>query len=675
GTEILLQELEEQMLPDGGHFELSPMYHSIILEDILDLINLSNCYGENEVLQKIKLKEYRCKMRGWLSRLIHPDGNIALFNDSAFNIAPTFNELEDYSGRLGLKGLNETLPEVEYLRDSGYARMTTGNIFLLFDVGKVGPDYLPAHAHADTLSFELSYSGKRVFVDSGTSLYEVSQKRHQQRSTCSHNSVCIDGENSSEVWGSFRVARRAYPFNLNIEDNESFCKVTCSHDGFKRLKGNPVHTRSIELNKKKCTIMDSVTGEDSHQIDTFYFFHSDITLIEEGKGMISLLRNNLKFATMQIIGDTVRYCLNKSTYYPEFNYSEENTMLQLSAKILLPYHYGVEITFFFFLLMKIIIVAGARPNFMKIAPLIDQLKLKKEMLPDLEYLLVHTGQHYDDKMSHIFFTELGIPKPDIDLEVGSGSHAEQTGKIMIAFEKLLIDEKPDCIVVVGDVNSTLACAVTAKKLRIKVAHVEAGLRSRDWDMPEEVNRVVTDVLSDFLFTTDKRASENLKHEGIASEKVFFTGNVMIDTLLKLQSKAVEKKMWEAYNLKEFQYAVMTLHRPSNVDNQEHLLSIIHAIEEVVKDISLIFALHPRTKKMLETFSLMDRLTSMKNLYITEPLSYLEMLSLNSKAAFILTDSGGLQEEAVMLGVPCVTLRENTERPVTIDIGINRLLDQ
>jgi UDP-N-acetylglucosamine 2-epimerase (non-hydrolysing) len=323
--------------------------------------------------------------------------------------------------------------------------------------------------------------------------------------------------------------------------------------------------------------------------------------------------------------------------------------------------------------MKIIVVAGARPNFMKIAPLIEELKAAKINRPRLRFILVHTGQHYDECMSRAFFDDLGLPCPDVNLGVGSGSHAEQTGRVTISFEALLVKEVPDWVVVVGDVNSTMACTIAAKKLGIKVAHVEAGLRSRDRTMPEEINRVVTDVLCDLLFTTDTMASDNLTAEGIDPAKVHFVGNVMIDTLLKHRELARLCRQWDRFGLQAGSYGVMTLHRPSNVDERQIFEGIVSALEVIQQHLPLIFPVHPRTRKMAETFGLWKQMESWQNVQLLEPLGYLEMLSLTSQAALILTDSGGLQEEAVGLGVPCITLRENTERPVTVAVGANHVV--
>ena len=307
--------------------------------------------------------------------------------------------------------------------------------------------------------------------------------------------------------------------------------------------------------------------------------------------------------------------------------------------------------------MKVLNVVGARPNFMKIAPIVDQMK----QMPDLTGVLVHTGQHYDEGMSDVFFRDLSIPVPDIHLGVGSGTHAEQTARIMVEFEKVCLGEKPDLVVVVGDVNSTMACAIVAAKLLIPVAHVEAGLRSFDRAMPEEINRLVTDSLADLLFTTSRDADENLKREGVDPSKIHFVGNVMIDTLLKHREKAAALRIE-----KPKQYALVTLHRPSNVDDPKVLGPILQALEEISRTMPVLFPIHPRTQKRVRDFGL-----SLNNGVRTmEPLGYLEFLNLESSATVVLTDSGGLQEETTILGVPCLTLRHNTERPVTITHGTN-----
>ncbi|MDY7079292.1 MAG: UDP-N-acetylglucosamine 2-epimerase (non-hydrolyzing) [Chloroflexota bacterium] len=318
--------------------------------------------------------------------------------------------------------------------------------------------------------------------------------------------------------------------------------------------------------------------------------------------------------------------------------------------------------------MRVLNVVGARPNLMKIAPLVEEIQRH----PDVQQTLLHTGQHYDDKMSQVFFDELGIPRPDVYLGVGSGSHAEQTARVMVAFEKVLLDERPDVVVVVGDVNSTLACAVTAAKLWVPVAHVEAGLRSFDRRMPEEINRIVTDALSDFLFTTSRDADENLRREGIPPEKIFFVGNVMIDTLNKHRAQAEQLATSTRFGLEPGHYALLTLHRPSNVDVPRVLSGILDGLATIQRDIPILFPAHPRTVKRFAEFGFEERLAAAPNLRIVEPLGYLEFLNLMMHARLVLTDSGGIQEETTILGIPCLTLRENTERPITIVEGTNTL---
>ena len=315
-------------------------------------------------------------------------------------------------------------------------------------------------------------------------------------------------------------------------------------------------------------------------------------------------------------------------------------------------------------------MVGARPNFMKMAPIMEAMQRYPERI---QQLLVHTGQHYDEAMSQSFFVDLGMPKPDIDLEVGSGSHAEQTARIMVEFEKVCLRHASDLIVVVGDVNSTMACAITAKKLGIKVAHVEAGLRSRDMSMPEEINRLCTDVLCDYLFTTDHFADENLIAEGVSPGKIFFVGNVMIDTLLKHRELARGLGLIEQWGLKPGSFATLTLHRPSNVDDPAVFRGILDALKEIAREIPIIFPIHPRTRKMVEQFRFGGYFSSTekpRGLWMINPLGYLELLHLNINARMVITDSGGLQEEATVLGVPCITLRHNTERPITCEVGTN-----
>jgi UDP-N-acetylglucosamine 2-epimerase (non-hydrolysing) len=323
--------------------------------------------------------------------------------------------------------------------------------------------------------------------------------------------------------------------------------------------------------------------------------------------------------------------------------------------------------------LKIINVVGARPNFMKMAPIVEALN----RYPDhFQLMLVHTGQHYDERMSRTFFDVLGLPRPDIDLEVGSGSHAEQTARIMVEFEKVCLRQRPDLVIVVGDVNSTLACTITAKKLGIKVAHVEAGLRSRDMSMPEEINRLCTDVLCDYLFTTDLLANENLLAEGAAGHKIHFVGNVMIDTLLKHKAIAEQLALVDGLGLVPGGFATLTLHRPSNVDDQETLTEILEALTQVANELPIVFPIHPRTRKQVERFGLGHYFCEggrVQGIWLTEPLGYLEFLHLNMHARMVLTDSGGLQEETTVLGVPCITLRQNTERPITCLQGTNHLI--
>ena len=319
--------------------------------------------------------------------------------------------------------------------------------------------------------------------------------------------------------------------------------------------------------------------------------------------------------------------------------------------------------------MRILNVVGARPNLMKMAPLIEEMRRH----PQIEQMLLHTGQHYDDNMSRIFFEELGLPRPDVYLGVGSGSHAWQTAQVMIGFDQVCQEFKPELVVVVGDVNSTLACTVTAAKLWIPVAHVEAGLRSFDRRMPEEINRIVTDCLSDLLFTTARDAAENLRREGIDPGRVHFVGNVMIDTLHRHRRRAAQSDILADLRLAPLRYALMTLHRPSNVDDRATLEGILSAVGEIQTRLPLVFPLHPRTRKSLEVFGFTAWVDSMSALILTEPLGYLDFLCLMDHARLVLTDSGGVQEETTILGVPCLTLRENTERPVTVTKGTNEVI--
>jgi len=319
--------------------------------------------------------------------------------------------------------------------------------------------------------------------------------------------------------------------------------------------------------------------------------------------------------------------------------------------------------------MKILNVVGARPNFMKIAPLMAEYGRRQ----GVEAVLVHTGQHYDQAMSRLFFSELGIPQPDVNLEVGSGSHAAQTAEIMKRFELVVLDTKPDVVVVVGDVNSTIACGLVAVKLGIRLAHVEAGLRSFDRSMPEEVNRVLTDAISDFLFCTEQSGIENLLNEGIPKDKVHFVGNVMIDTLLSNRAKAQESTILDRLEVNGSRYALLTLHRPANVDDPQVFGNILVAVDVILQDMPVIFPVHPRTRANLDGSTVGARIDQMAGLRLTEPLGYLDFLRLMSSAAVVLTDSGGIQEETTILKVPCLTLRDNTERPVTVTYGSNQVV--
>ena len=329
---------------------------------------------------------------------------------------------------------------------------------------------------------------------------------------------------------------------------------------------------------------------------------------------------------------------------------------------------------------KIALVAGARPNFMKIAPIIRSIK--SDSSGTLSYILVHTGQHYDHVMSQTFFDELGIPEPDYNLEVGSGTHAVQTANVMIRFEEVCIKERPDLVMVVGDVNSTAACALVAKKLHIRLAHVEAGLRSRDIRMPEEINRVVTDAITDIFFVTEEDGMKNLIAEGHNKDSIHLPGDVMVDNLFYQLDRLDRADTSASSRIKDAlsgEYAVMTMHRPSNVDDKNVLSGLIDCFNTIGSHLSLIFPIHPRTLKNVRQFGLEDRCPAFsrdknvdKGFYITEPFGYMDFLNLWKDAKFVLTDSGGLQEETTALEIPCITIRENTERPVTIDQGSNRL---
>lgn len=330
-------------------------------------------------------------------------------------------------------------------------------------------------------------------------------------------------------------------------------------------------------------------------------------------------------------------------------------------------------------------IAGARPNFMKMASIVEAIRRHNGAgsSPVIKHILVHTGQHYDEKLSKCFFDELGLPRPDVNLEVGSGSHAQQTAEIMRRFEPVLHAERPDVLIVVGDVNSTVACALVAAKIQYPsqnstdierpfIVHVEAGLRSGDRSMPEEINRLLTDALSDALFVTEEVAVTNLLREGIPREKIFFVGNVMIDTLHRHLGKARRSGIKKTLKINSH-YGLVTLHRPSNVDTRDALEPLIRCLQEISKDLLLILPLHPRTKASLEKFGLLEGFNRTQGICLIDPLGYLDFLNLLDSATMVLTDSGGIQEETTALGVPCITLRENTERPVTITMGTNYLV--
>ncbi len=320
-------------------------------------------------------------------------------------------------------------------------------------------------------------------------------------------------------------------------------------------------------------------------------------------------------------------------------------------------------------MLKVINVAGARPNFTKVAPLVTAMKLRSA---EFQPILVHTGQHYDATMSDAFFRDLEMPEPDVHLGVGSGSHAAQTAAIMQAFEPVVEREKPDWVIVVGDVNSTIACALVATKLGVKVAHVEAGLRSRDRTMPEEINRLLTDQIADLLFTPSPDADANLIAEGIPAERIKLVGNIMIDSLLGNLERAQKSSVRADLDLQNREYAVLTLHRPSNVDEQGAFARILDALEEIAQRVPILFPAHPRTQKMIRELDLAARVEEIENLRVIDPVGYLDFLQLLSGARLVLTDSGGIQEETAVLGIPCVTLRENTERPITVEMGANKI---
>jgi UDP-N-acetylglucosamine 2-epimerase (non-hydrolysing) len=305
---------------------------------------------------------------------------------------------------------------------------------------------------------------------------------------------------------------------------------------------------------------------------------------------------------------------------------------------------------------------------MKIAPIIDAIKAEQEKGTDIDFRLVHTGQHYDKNMSGSFFEQLGIPAPDVNLGAGGGTQAEQTAAIMTGYEKLLMEKPSDLCLVVGDVTSTMACAITAQKMHIPVAHVEAGIRSGDWKMPEEINRLATDAVTNYFFTTSEIANENLRKSGVEDDRIFYVGNTMIDTLLKHRPRFQKPAVWDEVGLEEGNYLVMTLHRPSNVDEEENLKSLMDEIIANTKDLPLVFPVHPRTAKMLKNLGI-----SHERLHMVEPLGYLEFNYLVERSKAVITDSGGITEETTVMGVPCMTLRDSTERPETITIGTNELL--
>ena len=318
--------------------------------------------------------------------------------------------------------------------------------------------------------------------------------------------------------------------------------------------------------------------------------------------------------------------------------------------------------------MNIHLICAARPNFMKVAPLYHSLKKQEWARP----VIVHTGQHYDANMSDDFFKDLGLPQPDLNLEVKSGSHAEQVGKVMIAYEKILMDQRPDLVVVIGDVNSTMAATLAASKLGVKVAHLEAGLRSFDRRMPEEINRMVTDVLADILWTPTEDANDNLLREGVSPAKIHLMGNIMIDSLEMLRDSIEGYKTYNDLGLEPQGYGMVTLHRPSNVDDPAILREICRILTDVADEIPVVFPLHPRTKKNMEACNLLANMQENDNLFLLEPLSYIRFMNLVFNCRFVITDSGGVQEETSYLGIPCLTVRENTERPITITQGTNQL---
>lgn len=319
--------------------------------------------------------------------------------------------------------------------------------------------------------------------------------------------------------------------------------------------------------------------------------------------------------------------------------------------------------------IKIINVVGARPNFMKIAPLMKEYLKYDSIKP----IIVHTGQHYDNNMSDLFFNQLQIPKPDISLGVGSHSHSKQTAKIMEKFEDVCLEVQPDAVLVVGDVNSTMACSLVASKMGIKIIHLEAGLRSYDRTMPEEINRLVTDALADILLTPSEDANQNLMKEGIPNTKIFFVGNIMIDTLYQFLPLAEKSLILENLKIQKNNYILVTLHRPSNVDKQDNLAKIFDAFDKIQREIKIIFPIHPRTRNKLSEFGLNEFVKSLKNLILAEPIGYLDFQKLMINSKLVITDSGGIQEETTALKIPCITVRENTERPITVLEGSNEIV--
>jgi UDP-N-acetylglucosamine 2-epimerase (non-hydrolysing) len=317
---------------------------------------------------------------------------------------------------------------------------------------------------------------------------------------------------------------------------------------------------------------------------------------------------------------------------------------------------------------KIDLIAGARPNFIKIAPIIDSIIEEQTNGSDIQFRLIHTGQHYDKNMSDSFFVQLGIPQPNVNLGAGGGSQAEQTAAIMIGYEKLLLSEKSDLCLVVGDVTSTMACAIVAQKLQIPVAHVEAGIRSGDWSMPEEINRLVTDSITNYFFTTTPDATQTILNSGVSEDRIFWVGNTMIDTLLKHRPRFAKPRIWDVLGLEKHQYLVLTLHRPANVDEEDNLKKLLDEIVNNSKGLPLVFPVHPRTAKVLESIKI-----GHSQLHVIEPQGYLEFNYLVENSLAVITDSGGITEETTVLGIPCMTLRDNTERPETVSIGTNELI--